>query len=66
MAHLGLRSHWVGEVTTPPIGPGDVLLLGSGGGRTSCLVSHAETAAKARPRFFSGFLFRVSAFALRA
>ena len=48
MAHLGLRSHWVGEVTTPPIGAGDVLLLGSGSGRTSCLVSHAETAAKAR------------------
>ena len=48
MAHLGLRSHWVGEVTTPPIGAEDVLLLGSGSGRTSCLVSHAETAAKAR------------------
>ena len=44
-AHLGVAAHWVGEVTTPPIGAGDLLLLGSGSGRTASLINHAHTAA---------------------
>eukprot|EP01043_Picozoa_sp_COSAG02_P070334 COSAG02_NODE_12411_length_1550_cov_1.537560_2_plen_176_part_00 len=46
LAHLGLSAHFVGEVCTPPIGPRDVLLLGSGSGGTASLVNHAQTAAK--------------------
>lgn len=46
LAHLGISAHFVGEVTTPPIAAGDLLLLGSGSGRTASLINHAETAAQ--------------------
>ena len=46
LSHLGLATHFVGEATTPPIGPQDLLLLGSGSGGTASLVNHAQTAAK--------------------
>lgn len=44
LMHLGLEAHVVGEVTTPPIAQGDVLLIGSGSGRTPGLVLHAKQA----------------------
>lgn len=45
LMHLGLDVHVVGEVTTPAIATGDVLLAASGSGSTAAVVRAAETAA---------------------
>ena len=45
LMHLGLTAYVVDDVTTPAIGAGDLLLIGSGSGRTPSLVQYA---AKAR------------------
>jgi len=45
--HLGLDAYVVGEVTTPAIGQGDVLLVASGSGTTSSILRAAATAAEA-------------------
>jgi 6-phospho-3-hexuloisomerase len=50
LMHLGLDVHVVGEVTTPAIVAGDVLLTASGSGTTGGIVRAAETAAKAGAR----------------
>lgn len=47
LMHMGLSAHVVDEVTTPAILSGDLLVIGSGSGRTASLVSHA-TKAKAQ------------------
>jgi 6-phospho-3-hexuloisomerase len=47
LMHLGLIVHVAGEVTTPAIGPGDVLLVASGSGTTAGTVHAAEMARKA-------------------
>ncbi len=47
LMHFGLAVHMVGDVTTPAIGPGDVLLAASGSGETRGLVHAAEAAAHA-------------------
>lgn len=47
LMHLGLVVHVAGEVTTPAIGPGDLLLVGSGSGTTAGPVHAAEVAVKA-------------------
>ncbi len=44
MMHLGLNVNVVGEIVTPGIGPGDLLLIGSGSGSTASLVAAAEKA----------------------
>ena len=44
LMHLGLTVHVVGEVTTPAIGRGDVLLVASGSGTTEAIVRSAKTA----------------------
>ena len=44
LMHLGLSVHIVGEVTTPAIGRGDVLLVASGSGTTEAIVRSAQTA----------------------
>jgi 6-phospho-3-hexuloisomerase len=44
LMHLGLTAHVVGEVTTPAIASGDVLLVASGSGTTTGIVRAAETA----------------------
>ena len=44
LMHLGLTVHIVGEVTTPAIGRGDVLLVASGSGTTEAIVRSAKTA----------------------
>ncbi|WP_144711568.1 6-phospho-3-hexuloisomerase [Curtobacterium pusillum] len=44
LMHLGRDVHVVGEVTTPAIGPGDVLLVASGSGTTTGIVQAARTA----------------------
>lgn len=45
LMHLGLEVHVVGDVTTPAITAGDVLLVASGSGTTGVIVRAAETAA---------------------
>ena len=50
LAQLGLRVHVVGETTTPAIGPGDLLLIGSGSGVTERLVHYAGKASGAGAR----------------
>lgn len=45
LMHLGLQVHVVGEVTTPAIRSGDVLLVASGSGTTTGIVQAARTAA---------------------
>ena len=46
LMHLGLRVHVVDDVTTPAIGSGDLLIVGSASGKTSSLVAYAEIAEK--------------------
>lgn len=50
LMHLGLKIYVVGEVTTPAIGAGDVLLTASGSGTTSSVVKAANTAVSAGAR----------------
>ncbi|WP_211713916.1 6-phospho-3-hexuloisomerase [Paenarthrobacter sp. GOM3] len=50
LMHLGLAVHIAGDVTTPAISSGDLLLVASGSGTTSGVVKSAETAAKAGAR----------------
>lgn len=45
LMHLGLAVHVVDEVTTPAIGKGDLLLVGSSSGRTRSLVGAVESLA---------------------
>ena len=44
LMHMGRTVHVVGDVTTPPITHKDLLLIGSGSGRTASLVNMAEKA----------------------
>lgn len=44
LMHLGFPVHVVDEVTTPAIQADDLLLIGSGSGRTASLVQYAEKA----------------------
>jgi 6-phospho-3-hexuloisomerase len=46
LAQLGLRCVWVGDITMPPIGPGDLLLVCSGSGETATVRVVAELAVK--------------------
>ena len=50
LMHLGLDVHVVGEVTTPAIRQGDLLLVASGSGTTGGIVQAARTAADAGAR----------------
>ena len=47
LMHLGLTVHVVGEITTPAIAAGDLLLVASGSGTTAGAVQAVETAIKA-------------------
>jgi 6-phospho-3-hexuloisomerase len=44
LMHLGLQVHVVDDVTTPSIQSSDLLLVGSGSGRTASLVQYVENA----------------------
>ena len=44
LMHIGYQVHVVGEITTPNIKEGDLLLIGSGSGETQSLVSMAKKA----------------------
>ncbi|MXX02251.1 MAG: 6-phospho-3-hexuloisomerase [Gemmatimonadetes bacterium] len=50
LAQLGRPVHVVGETTSPPIRPGDLLLIGSGSGVTDRMVHYAGKAAKTGAR----------------
>jgi 6-phospho-3-hexuloisomerase len=47
LMHMGYRTHFTGDTVTPPIGPGDILVVLSGSGRTSCTYSLLEQARAA-------------------
>lgn len=44
LGHLGRSASLVGEITSPHSAPGDLLLVGSGSGRTTSLVAQAARA----------------------
>ncbi len=46
LMHLGKDAHVVGEVTTPSTAKGDLLVIGSGSGRTESLLAMASKAKK--------------------
>lgn len=50
LMHMGMAAHLVGEVTTPSIGKGDLLVIGSGSGRTSSLLAMARKAKELEAR----------------
>lgn len=50
LMHLGLAVHVVGDVTTPAIRPGDILLTASGSGATGGIVRAAQSAVDAGAR----------------
>ena len=43
LMHLGFNVHVVDDVTTPAIGAGDLLLIGSSSGRTGSLLRYIDT-----------------------
>jgi len=45
--HLGLDAHMVGDVTTPPLGPGDMLVVSAGPGYFGTVMALMRTAADA-------------------
>jgi 6-phospho-3-hexuloisomerase len=47
LMHLGLTVHVAGEVTTPAVAVGDLLIVASGSGTTAGAVQAAQTAKKA-------------------
>lgn len=47
LMHLGKTAYFVGETTTPSIGPGDLLVIGSGSGTTASLTAIAKKARDA-------------------
>ncbi len=46
LMHMGKKAYVVGDVTTPGISPGDLLIIGSGSGRTGSLLNMAQKAKK--------------------
>ena len=44
LMHMGFDAYFVGESTTPPIGKGDLIVIGSGSGTTASLVENAKKA----------------------
>lgn len=44
LMHMGFSVHVPGDLTTPPLQRGDLLLIGSGSGETASLVAMAEKA----------------------
>lgn len=46
LMHLGLDVHFVGEPTCPSIREGDLLIIGSGSGKTESLVTNAKKAKR--------------------
>lgn len=53
LMHSGLEVHIVGDVTTPAIGAGDLLLAASGSGTTTGVIRSATTAAAANAQIIA-------------
>jgi 6-phospho-3-hexuloisomerase len=66
LMHLGMTVHVVGEVTTPAIADGDVLLVASGSGTTLSIVAAAATADSVGARVAALTTARVSPLAALA
>ena len=49
LMHLGLDAHVIGETLTPGVQPGDLLIIGSGSGKTGSLVAIAQAAKEHGP-----------------
>src|SRR3954452_9906056 len=54
--HAGLDAHYVGEMTCPPVGPGDLVVLSCGPGRISTVEALAGVAERdgARVLYLTG------------
>ena len=50
LMHLGLDAHVVGDMTTPPIGPGDLLMISAGPGAFSTALALLGVASQAGAR----------------
>ncbi len=50
LMHLGLDAHVVGDMTTPPLGPGDLLIASAGPGRFSTVLALLGVARDAGAR----------------
>jgi 6-phospho-3-hexuloisomerase len=50
LMHLGLAVHVVDDVTTPALSTSDLLVIGSGSGRTASLVNYAQKAKAVNAR----------------
>lgn len=50
LMHLGLEAHFVGDMTTPPIGTGDLLIASAGPGSFSTVLGLQEMAKQAGAR----------------
>lgn len=48
--HLGLEAHMLGDMTTPPVGAGDLLVVSAGPGYFSSVAAFCDTAKKAGAR----------------
>lgn len=44
LMHLGFQAHFLGDVTVPKLGNGDLLLIGSGSGATKSILNYAQIA----------------------
>ncbi|RQO74978.1 6-phospho-3-hexuloisomerase [Pedobacter sp. KBW06] len=53
LMHFGLQVFVAGEITTPAIGAGDLLIAASGSGTTSSILTAAEKAVKAGAKVLS-------------
>lgn len=50
LMHLGLDAHVVGDMTTPPVGTGDLLLVSAGPGEISTVLALMDVAHSAKAR----------------
>ena len=57
--HAGLDVHYVGEMTCPAVGPGDLLVLSCGPGRISMVEALAGVARRDGARLLLPSLFQV-------
>lgn len=52
LSHLGLDAHGVGEMATPPVGPGDLLIVSAGPGHFATVAALIEVAKEAGAQVF--------------
>ena len=57
LLHMGFDVHFVGEISCPPIGEGDLIILGSGSGTTQSLVVMGEKAKRVEAKIATVTMF---------